>query len=251
MKMDPQYYRFCKPVLAGSPLFKGLADPLLDNMLTKFRRDTWRRGAHLNPAIFQQRFFLLIEGRIEVMSINPKTGRSVTLSLLGPGDGHDMVTLLDARPHEAESVAVDDVALISVPIQEARSWLDRHPEFNHNFLHYLGKQIRYREDLANDLALYPTMTRLARLILRHVDPQQQTASDSGYHLELINDLNDESMARMVGSVRQVVNRHLHHWREQGVLHKTKFRTDVAELKTLKEYASVELPVACQTANTGK
>ena len=237
MKRDPAYYRYCKDVLSQSPLFTGLTDALLDDMLSLFRRDTWRRGVQLSPAIFQERFFLLIEGRLEVMRIHPETGRSITLFLLGPGDGIDMVTLLNAMPHEVAPMAIDDVALISVPIQHARDWVERHPEFNRNFLPYLGEQMRKMEDLATDLALHDTMTRLARLILRHVAPgHPQSANDKHHRLNLIHDLHDESLARMVGSVRQVVNRHLQHWRKQGILHKHKFHTEVTELETLQQYA---------------
>ncbi len=238
MKRDPVYYRHCKDILSHSPLFAGLEDELLDDMLSLFRRDTWRRGVQLDPAIFQERFYLLIEGRLEVMRINPETGRSITLFLLGPGDGIDMATLLYTQPHEITPVALDDVALISVPIPDARAWIDRHHEFNRNFLPYLGEQMRQMEDLATDLALHDTMTRLARLILRHVAPHHPQSANSRHHhpLKLINDLHDDALARMVGSVRQVVNRHLQHWRKQGVLHKHKFHTEVADLEVLQEYA---------------
>ncbi|VAW77278.1 hypothetical protein MNBD_GAMMA13-122 [hydrothermal vent metagenome] len=236
MKRDPIYYQNCKDVLSRSSLFAGLPETLLDSMLSLFRRDTWRRGVNLAPVIFQERFYLLIEGRLEVTRINPQTGRSITLSILGPGDGIDMVTLLNTQPHEVVPVALDDVSLISVPIDAARDWIGRHPEFNRNFLPYLGEQMRRMEDLATDLALHDTMTRLARLILRHVAPQHPQSVDGKFHLRLIHDLHDEALARMVGSVRQVVNRHLQHWRKQGVLHRHKFHTEVAELESLKEYA---------------
>jgi CRP-like cAMP-binding protein len=226
-------------------LFAGLADELLDDMLSLFRRDTWRRGVQLDPIIFQQQFYLLIEGRLEVMRINPQTGRSITLFLLGPGDGIDMVTLLNTQSHEVAPVALDDVALISVPIPVARVWIDRHPEFNRNFLPYLGEQIRQMEDLATDLALHDTMTRLARLMLRHVAPQHPQSADGRHHLKLINDLHDEALARMVGSVRQVVNRHLQRWRKQGILHTHKFRTEVADLEILHQYAGEAMPQAKQ------
>jgi hypothetical protein len=81
------------------------------------------------------------------------------------------------------------------------------------------------------------MTRLARLILRHVVPHHPASVDDKYSLKLIHDLHDESLARMVGSVRQVVNRHLQHWRRQGVLHKQNFHTEVRELETLQQYAT--------------
>lgn len=241
MKKDPVFYRRCKNVLKQSPLFSGLLEGLLDDMLLLYRRDTWRRDAQLDPAIFQQRFYLLIAGRVEIMRINPQTGRSLTLQILGEGDGIDLVTLLNTQPHAITPVALEDCELISVPIQVARNWIDHHPEFNRNFLPYLGEQMQKMEDLASDLALYDTMTRLARLILRHVVPHHaqspHSQSDpSHYSLKLIHDLHDEALARMVGSVRQVINRHLQHWRKQGVLHKQNFHTEVTELEALQQYA---------------
>lgn len=241
MKRDPVYYKHCKNVLLQSPLFEGLKEDILDEMLSLFRRDTWRRDVQLDPVIFQERFYLVIEGRLEVMRINPETGRSITLHVLGPGDGIDVVTLLNTQPHDIVSVALDDMALISVPLMDARQWIDNHPEFNRKFLPYLGEQIRKMEDLATDLALYDTMTRLARLLLRHVVPHHPQTNDGKHHLKLIHDLHDESLARMVGSVRQVVNRHLQHWRKQGILHKHKFHTQIDELEALQVYADDAMP----------
>jgi len=236
MKRDLLYYKHCKSVLYQTALFNGLPEDVLDDMLSLFRRDTWRRGAQLNADMFQQRFYLLIDGRVEIIRSNPHSGRSITLALLGPGDCIDVVTLLNTDPHEIQPVAIDDVSLISVPIKDARNWIDHHPEFNRNFLPYLGEQMRKLEDLSTDLALYDTMTRLARLILRHVIPHHPQSNENKHSLDLIHDLHDESLARMVGSVRQVVNRHLQHWRKQGVLHKQNFHTEVRELETLHEYA---------------
>jgi len=250
MKRDPVYYAYCKKELLKTQLFSGLDETVLDDMLSLFRRDTWRRGAQLDSEIFKERFYLIIEGRLEVSRTNPDTGKSITLSLLGPGDAVDVVTLLNNEPHEILPVAIDDISLISVPIKDARDWIDRHPEFNRNFLPYLGNQMRKLEDLSTDLALYDTMTRLARLILRHVVPHHcqskeqaqdysvdDSAKDPIYRLDLINDLHDESLARMVGSVRQVVNRHLQHWRKQGILNRKDFKTQVIELEALRTYAN--------------
>jgi len=248
MKIDMDYSAHCKARLAGSPLFNGLSDTLIGDMLGIFRRESWRRGVQLAPSIFQKRFYLLIEGRIEVMRTNPETGRSITLFLLGPGDGIDLISLLTNHPHEVTPVALDDVELISIPLDDARSWLQNHPEFNRNFLPYLGEQMRKIEDLATDIALYDTMTRLARLILRHVKPEQAGEGGQGHHLQLINDLHDESLARMVGSVRQVVNRHLQHWRKQGILHKHHFQTVVTELESLQEYAADISPDTQKTSS---
>jgi len=67
-------------------------------------------------------------------------------------------------------------------------------------------------------------------------PHHPLSAEGNHSLKLIHDLHDESLARMVGSVRQVVNRHLQHWRKQGMLHKQNFHTEVRELETLQRYA---------------
>ena len=68
-------------------------------------------------------------------------------------------------------------------------------------------------DPGADLALHDTEVRLARLILRYVDESQRE------HVEprLINDLSNESLAEMIGSVRVVVNRQLQHWKQAGIV----------------------------------
>ncbi len=250
MKRDPVRYQRCKKVLADSPLFGGLPDALLDDMLSLFRYETWRRRAQLDPRLFRERFYLLINGRLEVMRVNPDSGKSIMLALLGPGDGIDMVTLLNSHPHEVTPVALDDAELVSVPLNAARDWIATHPEFNRNFLPYLAEQMRKMEDLATDLALHDTMTRLAKLILRHVAPgRKQAQQDGGRHLHLINDLHDEALARMVGSVRQVVNRHLQHWRRCGVLQRRGFHTEIADLEALRGYAGEVMPAKPDTRSS--
>ena len=70
-----------------------------------FRRDTWRRGVQLDPHIFQERFYMLIDGRVEIMRSNPETGRNITLYISGQGDGIDIIALLTTTPHEIKPVA--------------------------------------------------------------------------------------------------------------------------------------------------
>jgi len=144
--------------------------------------------------------------------INPETGRLVTLFLLGPVDAFDVISLLDGGPNTVIPEARDDLELLSTPVGEARQWTEQHPEFNRGFLTYLGLQMRGLADLAGDLALHDTETRLARLILRHVNN-----GDSHHSLRLIHDLSYETLGEMIGTVWVVVNRQLQHWSAKGGL----------------------------------
>ncbi len=220
-----------KALLHHSPLFEGLDGAVLDEMLSHFRRETWKQGRQVSGQESGQRFHIILSGRLNMAQINPETGRMVTLFLLQPGDGFDVISLLDGRPDPVIFEAQDDLMMLSTPMQEARRWIEEHPAFNRSFLPYLGRQMRILADLAGDLALHDTETRLARLILRHVHQEEP-----GKPLRLTHNLSHESLAEMIGSVRVVVNRQLQHWQRDGVVVTRRGELIIKELETLLKKA---------------
>ncbi len=220
-----------KNLLRHSPLFDGLDDKVLGEMLALFRRETWKQGRRVSGVESAQRFHIILSGRMSMAEINADTGRAVTLFLLQPGDGFDVISLLDGKPYPAMLEAKDDLMMLSTPMEKARHWIEEHPAFNRSFLPYLGRQMRSLADLAGDLALHDTETRLARLILRHVH-------DDGVDrpLHLTHNLSHESLAEMIGSVRVVVNRQLQHWQRDGVVVTRRGELIIKELKTLLKKA---------------
>ena len=239
MISDSPLYLHYKSQLARSPVFSGLSDVILSDMLGEFRHTTWRKGVEADVSSLLQQFYLIIDGRIRIERIDAASGNRVTLFLLGPGDGFDVITLLDDQPHEATPIALNDLHLLSASTRTVREWINRHPEFNRNFLPYVGKQMRRLEDLAVDLAMKDTVTRLARLILRHTvsDPSSENGS---YPVRLINDLTHDSLAHMIGSTRQVVNKHLQALRREDVLDSHSNRLAVSNLEALKAQAEAFL-----------
>ncbi len=218
-------------LLRHSPLFSSLANTVLLDMLSHFRRETWKHGRCITGSENEQRFHVILSGRLKMGRINPETGRIVTLFLLGPGDAFDVISLLDGEPSPVTLEAKDDLELLSTPVEEARRWIEYHPEFNHSFLPYLGRQMHLLADLAGDLALHDTETRLARLILRHID------TDNSHHsLHLIHDLSHEALGEMIGSVRVVVNRQLQHWQREGIIISHRGKLVVQELEALLKKA---------------
>ncbi len=220
-----------KALLHQSPLFAGLDDAVLDEMLSHFRRETWKQGRQVTGQESGQRFHIILSGRLKMAQINPETGRMVTLFLLQPGDGFDVISLLDGQPDPLIFEARDDLLMLSTPMQEARHWIEQHPAFNRSFLPYLGKQMRTLANLAGDLALHDTETRLARLILRHVDDEQKSGP-----LRLTHNLSHEALAEMIGSVRVVVNRQLQHWQREGVVVTRRGELIIKELEAMLKKA---------------
>ncbi len=240
MKPGLPLFQRLRSQLSRTELFRDQPAVLLDNMLARFRLESWSKGSVHDSRIAMRRFFVIVSGRMELLQTNPFSGKQVSLLILRPGDVYDVLSLLDYQSHDVIPAALDDLQLLSADITEVRNWIHRHPEFNRNFMPYLAGQIRAREALATDLALYDTDTRLARLILRYatIDGIPDDLIGHGIEATLLNGLSNEKLAQMIGSVRQVVNRHLQAMKKDGILHIEKRRLIIDDLEKLKQRAEV-------------
>ncbi len=239
MLPDSPLYQNCFQILQQSPLCKGMNRPILEDMLQLFTRRTFVKGTYLSREESMEYFHIVIRGRLELTRIHPETGRRVTLWLLGPGDGYDIITLLDGKGHDILPVVLDDVETLTTDLSTVREWIAYHPEFNRCFLPYVAEQMRQLENLSTDLALHDTVTRLARLILHYVDLSNSSAAGK-YPLRLINDFSHDTLACMVGSVRTVVNRHLQQLKKDGAVDFHRGHLTVKNLEALAAQAGTFL-----------
>ena len=134
MQQDSPHYIHCLNILRESPLFTDLDDALLKNMLEIFRYETRKKSEiAISPKQASDRFYLIISGRAKVSIYNQDSGREHILFLIGPGDGFDLISLLDGEWHNAVATALDDMEILVTTVQQAREWMDRHPDFNRAF----------------------------------------------------------------------------------------------------------------------
>ncbi len=223
-----------------SQFFSALPPALLSEMAEQFRVEEWPKKTFVDGESLMTRFHILLEGQLEMKRSNPETGREVTLDMLYPGDSFDVIVLLDGQPHEMIMAPLTPLKLLSVPIDVMRKWLWSYPELNRQFLPYLARKMREQEDLSTSFVLYDIPTRLSRIILKHIDKIKAYTGDpkQEHRFHLVNGLSDEVLARMVGSVRQVVNKHLQYWKSQGVLTKKRNQLTINDLEALKKEAEL-------------
>jgi CRP-like cAMP-binding protein len=226
------HYQHCLIALKNSPLFGQLSDDVLQDMLQIFHYETKdKNDTAISPQQASDRFYIVINGRAKVSVYNPDNGREHILFLIGPGDGFDLISLLDGKWHDAVATALDNMEVLFTTVEKAREWINQHPDFNRAFLPYLGQQMHTLANQVTDLSLYDTEARLARLVVRHLTP-----NSSPQKIELINDLSQETLASMIGSVRVVVTRHLQHWKQDNIVSGKRGSWTVKKLKTLLEKA---------------
>lgn len=239
MKPGSPDFTFYLFALQRAPLFVGLDKSLLADLISLCHSEEWKKEEVIHREITREHFFLIVSGRVTLSRRNPENGREIVVFLLEDGDAFDVITLLDGRAHDAKIAVMEDTRVLSVPIPTARHWVQTHPAFNSNFLPYLGSHMRRLENLAADLALHDTVTRLANLILKHTSGDGSSEFPGNESLQLINDLSHEALSKMIGSVRIVVNRHLQKWKEEGIVDVQRKQIAVRDLEALREYCSKE------------
>ena len=224
-----------------SLLFASLPEALIQEIAPYFHLIKWEKGDYIHPENLMTQFYFLQVGQLEMKRNNPDTGREVTLDMLYPGDSFDITTLLDSKPHDVILEPITPaIQLISVPIEMMRKWIWTYPELNQQFLPYLAHKMREQEDLASSFVLHDISTRLSRLILKHINKIQHYTGkkEDAQKTHLINGLSDETLARMVGSVRQVVNKQLQYWCSQGIINKKRNQLIINDLDAIYKEANI-------------
>lgn len=234
----PQDFKKASPVLVKqADLFADLPAKLVEDFQQEFQLNEWHKGDYFNPTLLTQRFFVIIEGQVEIKQSNPETGREATLDMLYAGDCFDLIVLLDNQPHDVIVSLLSTVKLLSVKLETMRQWLWSYPEFNQQFMPYLAQKMREKEELASSLILHNVTTRLSRIILKQINKVKFYLSgkeDEQQHI--VNGLNDDTLARMTGTVRQIVNKQLQLWKKDGTLDKKRSQLVINDLEALEKEA---------------
>ena len=216
MKQNDPDYSKAFTALRQSSLFGELDESVLHELLASFRPVTWQKSETIDPEIGAKYCHFIVSGKLKITQVDPDTGRTIAPFLLSSGDIYDIFALLDGKEHTAFPIAMEKVVTLQLPLSEARACLHKHPEFNAQFLPYLGEMMRQLEQFNTSLVFHDTTTRLAELILRHTIPEKDP-HDGHCEVRLINNLSHESLAEMIGSVRSVVSTQINKLKEEGII----------------------------------
>ncbi len=210
---NPNYNQYFN-LLKQATHFSCLKDNAIHEVLHAFHEETWDKGKYIfgSEKTFHN-FYFVISGRIKMYKLHPQTGNEFVLYINTKEDIFDVITLLDGQKHEIEMETLDKVVLLTAPIDLVRKWIQIHPEFNQTLLPYIAKKLRLMEEKANDLALFDTWTRTLKLFAKHA---KNNIHDK--ELRLINNLSHTEIAKIIGTSKNVINRHIQKLKEHDILH---------------------------------
>ena len=176
-------------------------------------------------------FYIVLTGKIKTFQMNLDTSKELTLSICRAGDMFDTLTLLDGKVHDILYEVLEEAELLELPIEKVREWLKTNETFNRHFFPYIASQIRQKEALASDLALYNTSNRLSKLLIQNMNP-----NDPHYY-QLLQNLSKSEIAKLLGTVRHVVERHLKELESDKIIEKSRKNIYVKDIEKLLENSS--------------
>ena len=184
-------------LLAGIPGAKTL------NLEHSANRNIFRQG---DPA---DSVFYLRRGKVK-LSVTSRQGKEAIVAILGSGEFFGEGCLAGQQLRIASAAAITDCSLarIEKPLME-RMLHEQHDISELFVLHLLSRNIRYEEDLVDQL-FNSSEKRLARILLLLAHFGKESRSET-----ILPSINQESLAQMVGTTRSRVSHFMNKFRDLG------------------------------------
>jgi len=219
-------------MLQGIELFKNTSTSFENELLKISKVVEYKKGdTPFYPDDLLRYFYILIDGRVKTYQINLNNGREQTIFIYRRGDMFDIISLLDNKPHDIMFEVIQNSKLLKIPIDKVRHWLNTNPTFNQIFFPYLAKTMRHTESLATDISLYETKDRLINLLLDNINPNKS------FKYQLLQNLSNSEIAKLLGTVRHVVERTIKQLRDDNIIEKRRKAINILDFEKLLDKSS--------------
>ncbi len=201
-----------KMMLQRSPLFRGLAPPVLERLAALATQRRYREGeAVCNQGDPGDALFAVVTGKVRI-STGAADGREIFLNIMEPGDTFGEIALLDGGTRTATAIAMAPSELVSLRREHLFELLAREPAVAVELLRLCGERLRWTSGLLEDAALLDAPARLAKR-LQSLGRLHGERVGKGYRLRI----SQEDLASFLGVSRQAVNQELQAWKAKGWL----------------------------------
>jgi CRP-like cAMP-binding protein len=183
------------------------------------------------PDDLLKNFYIVVNGRIKTYQINFETSKEQTIFIYKRGDMFDVISLLDNKEHDVSYEVLENTTVLEFPIERVRYWLENDTTFNKKFFPYIAAQMRHTEELSTDLALYDTKDRLINLLIDNLNPNKR------FKHNLLHNLSNTEIAKLLGTVRHVVERTLKQLKEDKLIETSRRNITIKNFDKLLEKSS--------------
>jgi CRP-like cAMP-binding protein len=170
--------------------------------------------------------FILKEGRVQLYRISPE-GKKLVITTLGPHTLFGEMALLGTKMHNTFAEAIDDCLICVMSRTDLERLILSKPQVALRILEVTGKRLREAEERLENMAFKGIPARLASLLLRLADEQDN---------EEISGLTHQDLAESVGTYRETATQVLNDLKAQGLIEIGRKRIKVLDAGRLAEIA---------------
>jgi CRP-like cAMP-binding protein len=216
--------------LRGSFLFPLLDPDARARFVSAARPRAWRAGATIFVVDDPGSSMMLVRSGTVRISYPTPDGRAFLLAELGPGDVFGEIALLDGGARSADATAATDCTLLVFERRDFLPMLEGNWRLTEAVLQVICGRLRRADAHIADLAFSDLPVRLAKALLSRAREDARGRSQ-------VTD-SQSTLAAMVGSSREAVNRCLRKWQDAGLVAIADGRITVQDPDALAERAGV-------------
>jgi CRP/FNR family transcriptional regulator, nitrogen oxide reductase regulator len=201
-------------LIADVPLFQGLDDAALDDILGSARSARYSK----DDAIFEEEgeahsFFLLLHGHVRVVKTTPD-GSQIIVRYINEGELMGIAAAIGRTTYPATAVAAVDSVAISWPTSAWSGLASRYPSFAGNAYANIGARLQETQQRVVEMSTEQVEQRVAHALLRLV---QQAGRKTDEGIEIDFPITRQDIAEMTGTTLHTVSRILSGWEGEGVV----------------------------------
>lgn len=151
--------------------------------------------------------WFVLAGRVRIIKMSAG-GRVQALCVMHSGKCFGGCPLFNMEANPANAQALEDVTLLILPKEETEYLQAHNPDLMRMLLYIYTERMALLARLSESLGTWSVNARINDMLLQHV------ASEDGAQRVYFT---HEKLAHLVGTVREVVTRHLNSLEEQGII----------------------------------
>ena len=211
------------------PIFVDLRAVELNALAGCLGKRTFARGMMLyQKGSLAQSLYLIESGGVRIFAVSD-TGHEITLEVHGPGDCFGERALIDGKLRTTGAMALEKTVTYTLDRDDFLRCLERYPQVSRRVAALLAHRLAHVTSYAENLAFLDVAGRVAAVLLE-LAARQGAAHGS---IEINLHLTQADLATWVCATREMVNKVLHGYREQGLIAIEGHSIVVLDLDSLK------------------
>jgi CRP/FNR family cyclic AMP-dependent transcriptional regulator len=212
------------------PLFAGLADEDIRELMALAKRRTFRSGEVIfhreDPGLV---LYVIKEGKVKINLISPE-GQEISLVVFGKGECFGEFAILDGLPRSADAVAMEKVECYTLQRSDFHQAIMKNPKIAIQVMEVLSKRLRSTDQMVEDLIFLDVYGRVAKKLLELAEAHGTKVED-GTRIEVR--LTQQELASMVGASRESVNKVMGYFTDKNFISTDKHKITLHRMSELK------------------